>query len=109
MGWRLRANRNQHGSCSDEERGFWETNDQDDDDPERPNVGPQPRVIPYVEDRRNCLLFEPAGSLDAGPMVSLEAAFKNAIQLTYQLEDNELATELLPAVTPRRSPSLRIG
>ena len=30
-------------------------------------------------------------------MVSLEAALKHAIQLTYQLEDNELATELLPA------------
>ena len=30
-------------------------------------------------------------------MVSLEAALKQAIQVTYQLEDNELAAELLPA------------
>ena len=97
MGWRLRANRNQLGFVLDEERGFWETNDQDVDDPNDPMSARKRRVIPYVEDRRNCLLLEPAGSLDAGPMVSLEAALKNAIQLTYQLEDNELAAELLPA------------
>jgi hypothetical protein len=29
-------------------------------------------------------------------MVSLEAALKNAIQVQFQLEDNELATDLLP-------------
>jgi hypothetical protein len=80
----------------DEERGFWETNDQDPDDPNDPMSARKRRVIPYVEDRRNCLLLEPAGTWDAGPMVSLEAALKHAIQLTYQLEDNELATELLP-------------
>ena len=97
MGWRLRSNRNQLGFVLDEERGFWETNDQDVDDPNDPMSARKRRVIPYVEDRRNCLLLEPAGSLDAGPMVSLEAALKNAIQLTYQLEDNELAAELLPA------------
>ncbi len=81
----------------DEERGFWETNDQDLDDPNDPMSARKRRVIPYVEDRRNCLLLEPAVPLDAGPIVSLEAALKNAIQLTYQLEDNELAAELLPA------------
>jgi ATP-dependent helicase YprA (DUF1998 family)/very-short-patch-repair endonuclease len=97
MGWRQRANRSQYGFVLDEERGFWETNDQDPDDPNDPMSARKRRVIPYVEDRRNCLLLEPAGTWDAGPMVSLEAALKHAIQLVYQLEDNELATELLPA------------
>ena len=55
-----------------------------------------------MEDRRNCLLVEPAISLDPDQFVSLEAALKNAIQVCYQLEDNELATELLPnRVEPR--------
>jgi superfamily II DNA/RNA helicase/very-short-patch-repair endonuclease len=97
MGWRQRANRSQYGFVLDEERGFWETNDLDPDDPNDPMSARKRRVIPYVEDRRNCLLIEPAGTWDAGPMVSLEAALKTAVQVCYQLEDNELATELLPA------------
>ena len=44
------------------------------------------RVIPFVEDRRNCLLLEPAlDSVDADQrdqaMASLQAALKNAIQV----------------------------
>jgi len=97
MGWRQRSNRNQFGFVLDEERGFWETNEQDPDDTNDPMSARKRRVIPYVEDRRNCLLLEPTGSWDAGPMLSLEAALKNAIQVTYQLEDNELAAELLPS------------
>jgi len=97
MGWRQRSNRNQFGFVLDEERGFWETNEQDPDDPNDPMSARKRRVIPYVEDRRNCLLLEPTGSWEAGPMMSLEAALKNAIQVTYQLEDNELAAELLPS------------
>jgi very-short-patch-repair endonuclease len=97
MGWRQRANRDQHGFVLDEERGYWERNEQDADDPNDPMSARKRRVIPYVEDRRNCLLLEPAGAWDAGPMVSLEAALKQAVQVRYQLEDNELATELLPA------------
>ncbi len=96
MGWRQRANRSQYGFVLDEERGFWEKNDQDPDDPNDPMSTRKRRVIPYVEDHRNCLLFEPTGTWDAGLMVSLTAALKRAIQLIYQLEDSELAVELLP-------------
>lgn len=97
MGWVRRANRNQYGFVLDEERGFWENNDQDPDDPNDPMSARKRRVIPYVEDRRNCLLLELPGNTDIGRMVSLEAALKNAIQVTYQLEDNEIAAELLPS------------
>ena len=60
------------------------------------------RVVPYVEDRRNCLLFEPGEQLDEAQMASLQAALKNAIQVRYQLEDNELAAEPLPDLDSRR-------
>jgi very-short-patch-repair endonuclease len=60
------------------------------------------RVIPYVEDRRNCLLFEPVEPLDDGAMASLQAALENAVQVTFQLEDAELATEPLPTGDDRR-------
>ena len=103
IGWaRRRRESDQPGFVLDTERGYWARNDQIEDDPEDPLSARTSRVIPYVEDRRNCLLVEPAETLDLDRMVSLEAALKNAIQVQYQLEDNELATELLPSGdTPR--------
>jgi superfamily II DNA/RNA helicase/very-short-patch-repair endonuclease len=97
MGWKNRRRDNpQVGFVLDKERGFWSRNDQNEDDPDDPMSPRTERVIPYVEDRRNCLLLQPDERLDLDRMVSLEAALKNAIQIHYQLEDNELATEILP-------------
>ncbi|MHB1462505.1 MAG: DEAD/DEAH box helicase [Armatimonadota bacterium] len=95
LGWKRRANPNQYGFTLDVERGYWAKAPTDD---EREDVM-SPRkesVIPYVEDWRNCLLFEPAADMPGGVMASLQAALKNAIQAEYQLEDNELAIEPLP-------------
>ena len=103
MGWKNRRRDNpQVGFVLDKERGFWARNEQNEDDPDDPMSPRTERVIPYVEDRRNCLLLQPDQRLDLDRMVSLEAALKNAIQVHYQLEDNELATEILPnGDTPR--------
>ena len=60
------------------------------------------RVIPYVEDRRNCLLFKPEIPISDGQFASLQSAIKNAIQVIFQLEDNELATEPLPDMSNRK-------
>ncbi|MBW1961981.1 MAG: DUF1998 domain-containing protein [Deltaproteobacteria bacterium] len=60
------------------------------------------RVIPYVEDHRNCLLFKPSEDLMENQMASLQAALKQAIQAYYQLEDDELAAEPLPNTNNRR-------
>jgi len=60
------------------------------------------RVVPYVEDRRNCLLVTFAGEKPANVMASLQAALKNAIQIQYQLEESELAAEPLPTRKERR-------
>jgi hypothetical protein len=49
-----------------------------------------------VEDTRNCLLIEPITRHDLRVMASLQAALKTAIQVSFQLEDNELAAEPLP-------------
>jgi ATP-dependent helicase YprA (DUF1998 family) len=59
----------------------------------RPDVK---RVIPYVEDRNNCLIFTPASKLPPEVLFSLESALKQAIQKHFQLEDNELVAEILP-------------
>jgi ATP-dependent helicase YprA (DUF1998 family)/very-short-patch-repair endonuclease len=101
MGWK--RSDQQAGFVLDTERGYWGSNnaaiENDEDDP---MTARSIRVIPFVEDRRNCLLFEPAVKLDINQMSSLQSALKNAMQTCYQLEDNELAVEPLPARDDRR-------
>jgi len=98
LGWTRRRNRDELGFVLDRERGYWAKNESvaDNDDEGDPMSRRSIRVIPYVEDRRNCLLLEPARPLTVIEIVSLQAALKNAIQALYQLEDNELAAEPLP-------------
>jgi very-short-patch-repair endonuclease len=103
VGWRQRKADTPPGFVLDTERGFWQRNEAQEDDPDDPMSNRTSRVIPYVEDRRNTLLVQPASQLEPQQFLSLEAALKNAIQVIYQLEENELATELLPN---RDSPSL---
>lgn len=104
LGWRRRANQDQFGFILDTERGYWASEKQDgtpsDDDPLSPRTM---RVIPFVEDRKNCLIFEPAVIEAKGSMASLQAALKSAIQVEFQLEDTELAAEPLPDIDNRRA------
>ena len=102
LGWRRRKDKDQTGYVLDIERGFWAKSQVVEDDPEDPLSPRVERVIPYVEDSRNCLLVRPEGSLDANQMASLEAALKTAIQVHFQLEDRELATEALPSSEDRQ-------
>ncbi|MBU1208362.1 MAG: DUF1998 domain-containing protein, partial [Proteobacteria bacterium] len=103
LGWTRRKNRNQYGFVLDTERGYWARNevvgDEDDQDPMSANAS---RVIPFVEDHRNCLLFRPGQKLDENQMASLQSALKQAIQASFQLEDNELAAEPLPGMDNRQ-------
>lgn len=96
LGWARRKNKHQYGFVLDIERGYWGRNEQNEDDPEDPMSERTRRVIPYVEDNRNCLLLEPLIGLEIEEMASLQAALKRAIETVFQLEDNELAAEPLP-------------
>ena len=104
-GWARRKDKEQLGFVLDIERGYWARNqdddqDEDDQDPMSPRTA---RVTPFVEDRRNCLLIDPAVQLSPTESASLQAALKRAVQARYQLEDNELAVESLPGDDdPRR-------
>lgn len=104
LGWRRRKNKDQYGFVLDTERGYWAKNEEQplNDDNQNGLSNSTSRVIPYVEDRRNCLIFEPAQPLEKDEMASLQAALKNAIQIHYQLEDNELAAEPLPDEDQRK-------
>lgn len=104
-GWKRRKRDSELGFVLDVERGYWAKDAQadPDDDVEDPLSARRTRVIPFVEDRRNALLFEPGTSLGAPVMASLQAALRHAIQVTYQLEDAELAAEPLPGIDNRRA------
>jgi very-short-patch-repair endonuclease len=98
MGWKRRADEAELGFMLDIQRGIWARNQADQDDQGEDAANPRTqRVIPYVEDRRNVLLYEPKEYLHDGQMASLQAALKTAIQAVYQLEDRELAAEPLPS------------
>lgn len=101
LGWRNRKNPNQYGFTLDLERGYWAKAPKDDDREDLLSPRTE-RVIPYVEDRRNCLLLEFNQIPNIETFASLEAALKSAIQVEYQLEDNELAVESLPSKDDRR-------
>jgi very-short-patch-repair endonuclease len=107
--WRInyglnrRENKEDRGFMLDIERGYWvrTSKDADDTGPDLNTRDPVSskceKVIPFVEDRKNCLLVElsPLPN-DDRVLPSLQAALKHAIQIVYNLEDMELAAEPLP-------------
>lgn len=105
FGWNRRRNRNEIGFELDVARGRW-INKEAQGSFEESEAEPSrrvARVVPFVEDRRNALLFRWVDfSATAGQMASLQAALKSAIQAVFQLEDSELAAEPLPGPDDRR-------
>lgn len=106
LGWRRRSENGRLGFVLDLETGRWlaekDLQQADDDLPEAGKEKRVRRVVPYVEDRRNCLIYEPGEKLSDGLHASLGAALKTAIQAEFQLEDGELAVEPLPDSDVRR-------
>jgi ATP-dependent helicase YprA (DUF1998 family) len=103
LGWKRRAKDTPPGFVLDLERGYWAKNPHaSEEDPEDPMTARTQRVIPFVQDRRNCLLIQMAENIPPESSASIQAALKNAIQVRYQLEDMELAAEPLPDRDHRR-------
>jgi ATP-dependent helicase YprA (DUF1998 family)/very-short-patch-repair endonuclease len=107
LGWLRREHKHQLGFVLDLERGYWkkdkelqELEERDESDDDLSNR--LKRVIPYVQDYRNALIWEPAEKLEPNVLASLQAALKMAIQVEFQLEDSELAAEPLPDRDRRR-------
>ncbi len=103
LGWANRKPDQPDGFILNLDKGTWlkegALNKAEEFMDEATGTGHIERVIPYVQDRKNCLLItpDPELALTQGQMYSLEAALKQSIQQLYQLEDNELACEALPA------------
>lgn len=102
MGWRRRKETDRAGFVLDTERGFWASKQGVSDQGVEDGKATHERVVPYVEDTRNCLLVELAETPDADVMASLQSALSAAIQEEFQVEDRELASEPLPSMDDRR-------
>ena len=106
FGWNRRKHENEIGFELDVEKSRWIPNEQAQilraetpDEPARRVM----RVVPFVEDRRNALLFRwVASEASQELMAGIQSALKSAIQAVFQLEDSELAAEPLPAAGDRR-------
>ena len=101
LGWRNRKDPRDRGFNLDVERGEWKGRDADTS-PSAIDSATVKKVVPYVWDARNALLIRPAKPLGIEQMASLEAALKTAIQVVFQLEPSELATEPLPTMDDRQ-------
>lgn len=101
-GWKRRTNKELLGFPIDPLSGLWSKSEgEDEDEPENSEVPvtnkvkPQ-RIVPYVEDCKNILVFHPEGELSQKTMVTLQAALKRGIEQVFQIEESELAVEPLP-------------
>jgi len=102
VGWARRKNRGEHGFSLDIERGQWVPRPDEDPGGDSPLTGRRKTVVPFVEDRRNVLIFDPVyPDSTNGFVASLQAALKAAIQSEFDLEDSELAVEGLPDLEAR--------
>lgn len=98
-GWRRRKDKAQLGFSINPLTGHWskELDAPDGNSAEdAADKTPAQRIVPFVEDHRNVLIFTPAEELSQEAMTTLQAALKRGIELNFQIEESELAVEPLP-------------
>ena len=108
-GWRRRKDKEQLGFYINPITGTWSKQDAPDAEDDKGNddallekVPPQ-RIVPFVEDHRNLLIFAPLHALSLEAMATLQAALKRGIEMTFQIEESELVVEPLPKADERRA------
>lgn len=113
LGRRRRKNKDTHGFMLDLVKGTWlnesdtdaipDPDDDPDGEPRAEDVRNKTRVIPFVEDRRNVLVFRWAEAVDnvsdatsRPAAITLQFALERGVEAVFQLEDTELTSEPLP-------------
>lgn len=103
VGWSRTDPKEPKGYMLDVDRGYWASSKQDITDKEDPMSDRKQRVVPFVEDYKNALVFWPENPLPSAEHASLQAALKEAIQQQFQLESSELAVLPIPDRDNRRA------
>jgi hypothetical protein len=81
----------------DGKTGKWLGGDQDADGARIAGVQVVPGIKPFVSDRRNILFMRPTvdDAKDEGFLITLAYALQRAIQIVYEVEEQEIAVELI--------------
>lgn len=108
LGGRGRKRKDEHGFWIDLDTGEWQRSQEEvstqfpaPDDGDLAPTATKARVIPFVEDHHNLLLFQVSPVPDGNTLASLQYALKRGIEAVFQIEDGELAAEPLPDETAR--------
>jgi hypothetical protein len=98
------ANVKRAGFSIDVMSGKWIGTDQSGNGVQKSNIQPVTGVKPYVFDRRNVLFLRPTveASKDEGFLITLAYAMQRAIQIVYEVEEQEIAVELIGEADSRR-------
>ncbi len=109
-GWRRRADVSTFGFNINPTTGQWssdeETNPDFGDDEAKKEDKPRivQRIVPYVEDRRNILIYQlPTALQHEEAAATLQSALAVGIVRTFQIESSEIIVEALPDRTNRQS------
>ena len=97
-GLRRRADQKVLGFHIDPVSGYWAKNEDDADESALdPTASPRQWIVPSVQDRRNALLFRPAGdTLSETTMATVQHAILRGIEAVFQLEEGEMLAEPMP-------------
>jgi superfamily II DNA/RNA helicase len=104
-GWRSQPGR--RGFAIDTTSGQWVSRPEDADDEDDGHL-PNPKTVksgvtPYVTDRRNLLLLRPlVDNVTEEFLATLAFALQRGIQLVYQVEEDEVAVEVIGQGAHRR-------
>jgi hypothetical protein len=92
------------GFSIDGKTGKWIGTHQDANGGQKSEVQPVTGVKPYVFDRRNVLFLRPTveAAKDEGFLITLAYAIQRAIQIVYEVEEQEIAVELIGEADNRR-------
>jgi hypothetical protein len=103
-GLRRRADKTVLGFRIDPVSGYWaKSEDEDEAEPADPTASPRQWIVPAVQDRKNALLFEPAGgTLTATTLATVQHALLRGIEAVFQLEEGEILAEPMPTRDNRK-------
>jgi hypothetical protein len=114
LGWKRRKEKKTKGFSINPLSGLWSKDEKVDSDYDGgddlemdPGKNLSQRIVPYVEDYKNILIFKLAEELPGDEarevMATLQAALKRGIEQYYEIEEIEIAAEPLPREDDRRA------
>ena len=104
-GLRRRADKRVLGFRIDPVSGYWARSEDEDADegPTDPTASPRQWIVPSVQDRKNALLFRPAGeALSEVALATVQHAILRGIEAVFQLEQGEMLAEPMPTRDVRK-------